>query len=67
GATTPNGANLISYLLFEQEYCRELISLGYHDALARKDEILAFLDIAPVSGINGDAAWFTNDVVNRAG
>ena len=67
GATTPNGANLVSYLLFEREYCRELISLGYHDALARKDEILAFLDLAPLNAINDNAAWPTNNVVNRAG
>ena len=56
GATTPNGANLISYLLFEREYCQELISLGYYDALARKNEILAFLDVAPSHKINESAA-----------
>lgn len=56
GATTPNGANLISYLLFEREYCQELISLGYYDALARKNEILAFLDAAPSHKINESAA-----------
>lgn len=56
GATTPNGANLISYLLFEQEYCRELISLGYHDALARKDEIMAFLGVTPTHKVNDTAA-----------
>jgi len=67
GATTPNGANLVSYLLFEREYCRELISLGYHDALARKDEILAFLDLSPVNVINGSATWPTNNAVNRVG
>jgi len=56
GGTTPNGANLISYLLFEQEYCRELISLGYHDALARKDEIMAFLELSPNDKISNNAA-----------
>ncbi len=56
GATTPNGANLISYLLFEREYCQELISLGYYDALARKNEILAFLDADPSHKINESAA-----------
>ena len=56
GATTPNGANLISYLLFERDYCRELISLGYHDALTRKNEIMAFLDVIPAKQISNDAA-----------
>jgi hypothetical protein len=33
-----------------------LISLGYHDALARKNEILEFLDITPIHKINDNAA-----------
>jgi NTE family protein len=56
GAMNPNGANLISYLLFEKEYCQELISLGYHDTLVRKEEILAFLEISPDAAVNDNAA-----------
>ena len=56
GAMNPNGANLISYLLFEQEYCQELISLGYHDTLARKEEIVAFLEIPQETAAKDDAA-----------
>ena len=33
----------MSYLLFDREYCRELLALGYLDALVRRDEIEAFL------------------------
>jgi NTE family protein len=43
GATEGTGANLLSYLLFDRQYCRELLALGYADAMARRDEIEAFL------------------------
>ena len=43
GAMRRGGANLASYLLFEQGYCRELIQLGYHDTIKRRDEVEAFL------------------------
>jgi NTE family protein len=47
GATSRNGANLASYLLFESAFCRALIDLGYSDTLARRDEVLAFFSGAP--------------------
>ena len=34
---------LLSYLLFEREFTRELMDLGYRDAMAVKDELLAFV------------------------
>jgi len=40
-----NGSSLVSYLLFEQSYCQELISLGYADAMQKKEELTAFLRI----------------------
>ena len=43
GTTEGTGASLLSYLLFDREYCRELLALGYSDAMARHDEIEAFL------------------------
>jgi NTE family protein len=43
GALEPNGGRILSYLLFEPGYCRRLVRLGFADALARRDEIVAFL------------------------
>ncbi len=43
GAMRPSGASLLSYLLFEKPYCRELIALGFHDAMQQRDHILALL------------------------
>jgi NTE family protein len=45
GAGRRAGANLVSYLLFEKPYCRELISLGYADAMMRREELLRFLGV----------------------
>jgi len=43
GGMNRNGSNLASYLLFVSSYCRALIELGYADTLARRAEVLAFL------------------------
>jgi NTE family protein len=43
GSTQGTGANLPSYLLFDRAYCRRLLALGYADAMARREEIAAFL------------------------
>lgn len=42
GATESRGASILSYLLFEKGFCRELIQLGYTDALSQKQQILDF-------------------------
>jgi NTE family protein len=43
GVLDPNGAGVLSYLLFESGYCRRLIDLGFSDGMARRPEILHFL------------------------
>jgi NTE family protein len=45
GARQRSGSTLVSYLLSEKKFCRALIDLGYQDALKRRDEIMAFLDV----------------------
>ena len=45
GAMRRNTSNLVSYLLFEKEFCRALIDLGYQDAMNRKEELMEFLGI----------------------
>lgn len=37
-----NGGDLLSFLLFEKNFARELIQLGYQDTLAREEEVKAF-------------------------
>jgi NTE family protein len=43
GATSRDGRQLISYLLFESGFTRELIELGYRDGLERRDDLESFL------------------------
>ncbi len=43
GGTAGTGANLLSYLLFDHHYCRALMAMGHADAMARREEIAAFL------------------------
>lgn len=43
GATKTSGASVLSYLLFEAGYCRELIELGRYDAMAQGEQLKRFL------------------------
>lgn len=43
-----DAAEVISYLLFEPDFCKKMIEIGYHDAMASEKEITAFL-LAPES------------------
>jgi len=44
GAMNRSGSNLVSYLLFEESFCRTLIDLGYQDTAGREQEVRAFFD-----------------------
>jgi len=56
GANNSAGTQLLSYLLFERGYTRELIALGLADARARADEIRAFLAQGQPPRVNSFAA-----------
>lgn len=47
GGTRKSGGQLLSYLLFEKGYCRELVELGKKDAHAQADKLLTFLGVTP--------------------
>ncbi len=49
GALTREGRPLISYLLFEEGFCKELMALGYEDAMKLKEEILTLLNSSTLS------------------
>ncbi len=43
GATPAGGGtSMASYLLFEADFCRELIDCGYRDAMAQRDALMQF-------------------------
>lgn len=44
GATRSTGGGVLSYLLFEKDYCRELVELGYQDAIAQKEQLQRFFE-----------------------
>ena len=50
GAMGRDGSTLLSYVLFEEPFCRALIELGHQDTMLRKEEILRFI------GVDGNTA-----------
>lgn len=49
GATRRGGGTAVSYLLFQSGFCRALMALGYRDAIERREEIAAFLEIPVIA------------------
>ena len=43
GALTREGRPLMSYLMFDAPYCKELMELGYEDGMAHREEVLHLL------------------------
>lgn len=57
GALNYGGSQLLSYLLFESAYTRELIQLGYEDAMGRREDLVAFMDGQPIQSPAGITGW----------
>lgn len=47
GISNDSESSIISYLLFEKNFCSELIKLGFKDAMEQEDQIRHFLRIDP--------------------
>jgi len=43
GALNSSGSELMSYIMFQSAYTRELIELGYQDAMAQSNKIIDFM------------------------
>ncbi len=61
GGSNPGENRLLSFLLFEKAYTRELIKLGYHDAMKVKDELLDFVTGDEVSRLFAPG-WIKKDL-----
>jgi NTE family protein len=61
GGKSPGENKLLSFLLFEQAYARELIRLGYQDAMNVRDELLDFVTGAEVPRLFAPS-WIKRDL-----
>lgn len=57
GALNSGGGQLMSYLMFQDSYTRELIALGYQDAMKRSDDLIAFLGGLSVETSGATGTW----------
>lgn len=49
GISNDSESSIISYLLFEKNFCNELIKLGFNDAMEKENQIKNFLNLYPAS------------------
>jgi NTE family protein len=61
GGRGPGENRLLSFLMFEQAYTRELIELGYRDAMKVKEELCEFISGADVPRLFAPA-WIKKDL-----
>ncbi len=61
GGNNPGENRLLSFLLFERAYTRELINLGYRDAMNVKDELVDFVTGKGVSRLFAPG-WIKKDL-----
>ena len=61
GGKSQSENRLVSFLLFEKNYTKELIDLGYSDGMRVRDELLTFLTGEPVPRLIAPD-WVTDDL-----
>lgn len=64
GGKGVTGARLLSFLMFESAYTRELIELGYNDAMNVSKQLSAFINGEKVPRLFAPS-WVENDVTGR--
>lgn len=64
GGKGVTGARLLSFLMFESAYTRELIELGYSDAMNVSEQLSAFINGEEVPRLFAPS-WVENDLTGR--
>jgi NTE family protein len=64
GGRGSSSSRLLSFLLFESKYTRDLIELGYHDAMKVRDQLEAFIRGDKVPRLFAPR-WVSNDLTGK--